>query len=146
MKGLIVAGGQTYREIDRSEILEPGDADLILECGVFYPIAAHHIGIPSYQLDSGIKGSVRVRKVKTAPDIQESKSYTDRDLIELACRAPAVPDWFEPDMGGLVAPTFNTGDDPGPYYRALFAFETEQKRQKLIQWPKAYARMVLESK
>ena len=94
-------------------------------------------------------------------------SYTDRDLIELACRAPACPDWFEPDMSAFEPPSPEQEIMAGPIEalaefhkplnadtikewkeakRAVKAFNDECARQKLIQWPKAYARMVLESK
>lgn len=97
-------------------------------------------------------------------------NYTDRDLIELACRAPACPEWFEPDMSAFKP---NIPEDLARLFEDAFSeanfhklprkgakdFEAycewrikwgqrnaAYQREKLTQWPKAYARMVLESK
>ncbi len=57
----------------------------------------------------------------------------DQQLFELMCRAPAVPDWFmpeEPVRPGCIR--IRIEDDP-------------RERERLIQWPSAYARMVMEA-
>ncbi len=74
-------------------------------------------------------------------------AYTERDLIELACRAPACPEWFEPDMnrlGKAWIPAVEGIDHKETH--PMLKRSPEFYRQQLIQWPKAYARMVLEAK
>ena len=94
------------------------------------------------------------------PPTAAKPAYTERDIIELACRAPACPEWFRPDMGGKVEPVITEEDRAASYwdsqnlnwfgpvgvkYRESHAFNEELKKQRLIQWPRAYAKMVLEA-
>lgn len=89
-------------------------------------------------------------------------NYTERDLIELVCRAPACPEWFEPDTSGILGDELAEraillfGEDykdtnwKHPQYWPSF-FENKEYRGKYqiaqkVQWPRAYARMVLEAK
>jgi hypothetical protein len=72
-------------------------------------------------------------------DASPGPPYTERDLIELACRAPACPEWFRPDMSGVKNPK-------GPIPFDVLGYREAESKQRIIQWPKAYARMVLEAK
>ncbi len=67
------------------------------------------------------------------PVYESAKPYTERDIIELACRAPACPEWFEPNLAGFPLPD-------GVGYSSEF-----YSKQRVIQWPRAYAKMVLEA-
>ena len=77
-------------------------------------------------------------------------TYTERDVIELMCRAPACPEWFEPDLKACDDAEYveflRAQAEKNPAKVTLDALMERVNRQKLIQWPKAYARMVLESK
>ncbi|MES2367596.1 MAG: hypothetical protein V4563_17100 [Pseudomonadota bacterium] len=107
-------------------------------------------------------------------------AYTERDIIDLMVRAPACPDWFEPDMSGFppcpeppgkpeeAAPDIigyqmnnipmykDKGDDESKnrewgkwsFVSARYGqdFKKEESRRRLAQWPRAYAKMVLEAK
>lgn len=53
----------------------------------------------------------------------------DQQLFELICRAPAVPEWFFPKEGP----------------RAKFFSWEDYDKARIIQWPSAYARMVMEA-
>ncbi len=80
-----------------------------------------------------------------AEDINLIPAYTERDIIELACRAPAVPAWFVPDMTKYGFPAgAKTFEVPGGN-REHNQFCEDFKRENLIQWPRAYAKMVLEA-
>lgn len=87
-------------------------------------------------------------------------AYTERDIIELACRAPACPEWFEPDMTGVQEPTpeqvvmtqiyglagsVEAIKERRTARQIVSIWESERTKRRLAQWPKAYARMVLES-
>ncbi len=86
-----------------------------------------------------------------------TKPYTERDIIELMVRAPAVPEWFEPDIGPAPRdPRTVQGcscDGVEALYRLVDLWEEKMKsykellkKQRLAQWPRAYAKMVLEAK
>ncbi len=57
----------------------------------------------------------------------------DQQFFELMCRAPAVPDWF---MSEHPCP---------PGFTRIRVEPDEREKQRLIEWPAAYARMVLEA-
>ncbi len=74
-------------------------------------------------------------------------AYTERDIIELMVRAPAVPEWFVPDMNGLGKawiPAFEGSENRESH--PMLKRSPEFYRQQTIQWPRAYAKMVLEAK
>lgn len=73
-------------------------------------------------------------------------SYTERDLIDLACRAPACPDWFKPkvDTSDLYCENVHLLSQ-GDLQVLADQYDVRIKAAKLAQWPKAYARMVLEA-
>lgn len=94
--------------------------------------------------------------------------YTPSQMeFMLICQAPKeIPEWFKPDMTGVEPPSPEQEIMAGPIEalfefriplnvatiqqwkeakRAVQAYNREFALRKVAQWPKAYARMVLEA-
>ena len=84
----------------------------------------------------------------------------DQQLLELMLRAPAVPDWWKPDMTGFLEPSIDEQLlatflwSPAPKEKliewraaksAVREWEREKAKRRVAQWPSAYARMVMEA-
>ncbi len=71
----------------------------------------------------------------------------DQQLFELMLRAPACPEWFRPDMEGYENPTgeAETKEKYERMKKLSEAWNAGYKKERLIQWPSAYARMVMEA-
>ncbi len=85
----------------------------------------------------------------------------NKEFVELMLRAPAVPEWFDPevsapteDLEGHREGPNHTIDFKGKAFRAksperasqlLWAYQSERERQKVFQWPSYYARKTLEA-
>lgn len=71
-------------------------------------------------------------------------TITKRDL--LAAQAPRdIPEWFEPRMGEKPSPDVTAFPDYKTREKLIDAWYEEREKQKLLQWPYAYADLVISS-
>ncbi len=72
----------------------------------------------------------------------------DQQLFELMCRAPAeIPNWFTPDMSAFESPVgvAYTPEESKRKEELMRKWNDGYKAQRFVQWPSAYARMVMEA-